>query len=255
MAATALSSMITIITGDSSQLIRQAATTISTLLKQSGTQNILFMSAGGSALKILDGIDSNYFSSRVTFSVIDERYSKNISINNFSQIMQTDFYKKIQKKGAQFIDTQAAAYRSPEELAQVFEQTLRGWRNQNKDGKVIVTLGIGPDGHTSGILPFEEDTQKFNSLFETERWITSYDATGKTPYPLRVTTTLTFLREAVDSAIVYAVGNSKKTAIQGALLPGAISEIPARILTQMKHVNLYTDAPLVRSDLTKGRRR
>jgi 6-phosphogluconolactonase/glucosamine-6-phosphate isomerase/deaminase len=215
--------------------------TVSSYLKENSDKQILLLLSGGSALKILDYIDASTLSSNLTITVLDERYSTDPNINNFAQLMDLDFYKKAKEKGCHFIDTQIQNGENQEQHAERFDQELKNWRNQNPTGKIISTQGMGPDGHTSGIMPFPEKTELFEKLFnDSQKWVVAYDASRKNPSALRVTTTLSFLRE-MDVTIFYVTGESKKTVLQEVLQPGSVAEYPARIIHEMKKVLLFTD--------------
>ena len=108
---------------------------------------------------------------------------------------------------------------------------------------MVITQGIGEDGHTAGIMPYPENSALFKSLFDDpEKWVVGYDAEGRNEHPLRVTVTLSFLREVVDHSIVYAVGDGKKEALRQVLAEtGTLWQTPARIIHEMRNVMLFTD--------------
>lgn len=240
---------------------------------------VLLLLSGGSARKIPDEIGSNVLGTNLTVGVLDERYSKDPKINNFSQLMETRFYKYAKAVKSSFIDTRIQAGESQEELAMRFQQALKGWDNLYGYGKIIITQGIGPDGHTSGVLPFPENPKWFADNFcNPDVWVKAYDAKGKNPYPLRITTTLAFL-EKVDFTVVFVCGKDKKKALKkvfnsddlsGLNVLGTVpkrvayplrrrsamqkdfdkksdnediglAETPARIIHKMKKVFLFTD--------------
>lgn len=123
------------------------------------------------------------------------------------------------------------------------EASLHGWMAAHPDALVIATMGIGADGHTAGVMPFPEDETYFHKTFlDAERWVVGYDAGTKSPYPDRVTTSLAFLRDIVSSAVVYAVGTDKRSALERILAStGSLAETPARILSEMSRVDVFTD--------------
>ena len=106
-----------------------------------------------------------------------------------------------------------------------------------------MTQGIGPDGHTVGIMPFPENPARFGELFENETvWVAGYDARGKSQYPLRATVTIPFLRTQVNESIAYVTGSEKQNALKSTLHPAsAPSVIPSVIIHKMKHISLFTD--------------
>lgn len=205
-------------------------------------QNVLLLLSGGSALVLLDKIDFTNLSSKVTISPLDERYSQDQAINNMFQIMATDFYQKAKEKDCLFIDTRVKNDEAMGELAERFDKSLQVWFNTYPQGIVIATLGIGPDGHISGMMPYPEDPIRFDQMFNQKNFVTAYDAGNKNPYSQRVTTTITFLRK-INVAIVYAVGESKINALEKLKTEGSLADTPARILNELKDskVFLFTD--------------
>ena len=85
----------------------------------------------------------------------------------------------------------------------------------------------------------------FNKNFnDNNKIVIAYDATGKNQYTLRVTTTLSFLKD-VDVSIVFVCGVDKTDALRKTLSSdGDISTTPARIINEMKEVFLFTDIRL-----------
>ncbi len=206
--------------------------------------------SGGSALNILDsGLDVSLFNKNVTVGVLDERYSTDPKINNFDQLTQTGFYKKIVESGAKFIDTRvreigpaqkeknATNKETSEELTERFSDALK-----NINVPIISTVGVGADGHTSGMMPFPEDPRRFGELFEnTDKLVVSYDATGKNQFTKRITTTLPFMRN-ISYAVGIVIGDEKRQALQKiADKNGTLAETPARILREMKDVDIFTN--------------
>ena len=229
---------------DKQKIIELASKKLSSILSKYFIKKIpiLLLLSGGSALSFLDQIDKSVLGSHLTIGVLDERYSQNPSNNNFHQIIQTQFYSAAKKADANFIDTQLQEKESQSELQRRFDQALISWRIAHSNGKILITQGIGPDGHTAGILSFPEDEKKFDQLFNNPGvWTVAYNATGKNPYPNRVTTTLTFLKQ-VDSSICFVCGDEKQAALKRAVQKqGSLSETPAKIINSMSEVWLFTD--------------
>jgi len=203
---------------------------------------ILFLSSGGSALSLLDRYVIDMKAHQLTISVLDERFSDDPTINNFLQLQNTTFYKELMGRGGMAISTVPISSEQPELLVDRFEKALREWRMQHPDGLIIATIGMGEDGHTSGIMPFLENPLLFKQLFESTRWVVSYDADNKNLYKKRVTTTMTFLRTQVDYAVAYITGQSKLSAFQKLLTENKnIEEVPIGVLREMKLVKVFTD--------------
>jgi len=229
---------------EATSLAGKELTSLLTELKKKLQPTLLLLS-GGSALPLTDAIEENQLGGHVTIGVLDERFSADPSINNFSQLTTTKLYKTGIAAGSSFIDTQIQHNESQQELSIRFGTALKEWREVYPQGTILITQGIGPDGHTSGVLPFPENPILFKTLFEnSDSWTVAYDATGKNQYPLRVTTTLSFLKE-VDISIVFICGIDKTEALKKAFNPESLSEIaPARVIQDMKHVSIFTDIKL-----------
>jgi 6-phosphogluconolactonase/glucosamine-6-phosphate isomerase/deaminase len=229
---------------DKATATHEAAAALSaelTRLAQEKTPVLLLVS-GGSALAILDSIDPAGLGPLVTLGVLDERYSTDPQVNNFQQLMQTSLYTNAKGSGSNFIDTRVQEAETQASLSARFEDALRAWKKAHPTGQLIITQGIGPDGHTSGVLPFPENPARFSELFiDPSIWVAAYDASGKNPYPLRVTTTLSFLQQ-VNNSFVFACGEDKKAALAALLADdGSLAQTPARIIHQMPQVAVFTD--------------
>ena len=226
---------------------RAASKKLNEALKEASDNKVpvLLLLSGGSALALLENVNPDSITSNTTVGVLDERYSANPAENNFAQIASTSFYQKAKERKAQFIDTRVKTDESQVQLAARFNEELLKWMRNNPSGTIIATVGMGPDGHTSGMMPFPEDPARFAKLFDNgdeKMFVTSYDATGKSPYPLRVTTNMNFLRK-INTAIVYVVKEDKRPALEKLMAStGSMAETPARILNDITgKVYLFTD--------------
>jgi 6-phosphogluconolactonase/glucosamine-6-phosphate isomerase/deaminase len=198
--------------------------------------------SGGSALKIIAGLEPRVFGKHITIGVLDERYSSLPSISNFAQLLNFPQTEIADRLGAKFIDTRIQSNETQVELAVRFERELRQWHELYQNGQVIVTQGMGTDGHTAGILPYPENPDRFEQLFEAHSWVISYNAAGKNPFPHRITTTITFLRDIVDRCVAFSTGPEKREVIGRVLAEtGELNVTPARVLRAMRDVSLYTD--------------
>lgn len=232
---------------------RKAASAIEGLISGFDSESILLLLSGGSPLEILKYLSPAPFDNRVTVSVSDERVSHDAGVNNFAQIMATRWYKAIQDKGIQHIDTRPATGETAEAMGVRFDAAIKSWKEENPMGKIIITQGIGLDGHTAGMMPANagapagkpSDANEFRKLFENpDIWAMGYDAQEKNRYPLRVTVTMPFLR-MIDHSIVYVCGSDKARPLAAVLAPtGTLAAVPARIIRNMKHCLLFTDQPV-----------
>ena len=222
---------------------REATLKLGAFLKKARNVPILLLLSGGSAISILERFALRQDARNITISVLDERYSTDSLINNFLQISQTRFCRSAEKNGVHSMWTVPRKNESLAALALRWEKMLRAWKKKNPRGTIIATMGIGTDGHTAGIMPSAENEKIFLWRFDNpHRWVVGYDATRKkNEHPLRVTTTVTFLR-MIDHTIMFAVGSKKKNALRRALQQeSALHRVPARIIHTMKSVYLFTD--------------
>lgn len=224
---------------------KKAGETLNWLLCKYEDRPVLLLVSGGSALNVLEYVSRDILEPSITISVVDERFTTERSDNNFTQLSETEFFDRAVEKNCAFISTEVHKTQTMAELTDQLERHLHSWKTTNPEGIVIVLLGIGEDGHIAGMMPYPENARTFSELFEDKgNWVVGYDAKDKSPYPLRVTTTNAFLKEAVDHAVVYAVGDSKREAIKRSREAGPTNEVPARILKEISSVTLVTDQDL-----------
>lgn len=230
---------------DKATTAREAAQAINDELGMHREDPILFLLSGGSSRVLLESLRSELIDARITVGVIDERFYSDPTVNNYAQFIQTDFYKMAVTRGVTTLETTPRKNETIEQMAKRYESYLKNWRISHADGVIIATLGIGPDGHIAGIMPYTDDARTHQFLFDDEaQWVTGYDASYRNEYPLRVTVTLPFLRK-VSFGVVYAVGEDKKKALTATLASeGTISTTPARIIHEMPHCLLFTDQTL-----------
>ena len=219
--------------------LRNARTQDLQNLFSSSSRPVLVLLSGGSAFDLLRKIDIENFGKHITIGVLDERFSTDEKVNNFAQLTATEFYRRAQEKGVHFIDTRIKEGETLEGLVKRFEKALREWKEENPVGTVIITQGIGTDGHTAGIMPHFENPEMFD---DPDIWVLGYDAKEKLQHPLRVTVTFPFLRNIVDHSIVYAKGEEKKEIVEKIMAKqGSLAQIPALIIHEMKDVKIITE--------------
>lgn len=198
---------------------------------------VLLMLSGGSALSLLAHVDVSVLNSRITITTLDERFSTDPQINNFSQIEQTSFFTEAINRGVKTISTKIDATDTLQSAGNQFEKQLQNWRSQNSDGVIVATMGIGADGHTAGIFP---DVHGVN--FDGDSWVVGYVVPKEVnPYTERITVTNTFLREHVHEVIVYAKSGEAeilKSLEQSDCDP---QHKPACIIRKLTKATLYTD--------------
>ncbi len=215
-----------------------AGALLSAALRRYHDKPVLLMLSGGSAFALLEYVDETVLGPQVMITTLDERFATDPAVNNFAQLSTTDFFRKAAACGAQSISTMAAAVETLEEAGERFDLALTVWREQNPDGVVLATMGIGPDGHTAGIFPGE-----YNVNFSGQDWVVAYQVPkAVNPYPERITVTYTFLREQLTEAIVYAVGAEKSVIIKQ-LQQGScdLDQMPACIVRELPSAIVVTD--------------
>ena len=202
---------------------------------------ILLMLSGGSAFTILNFVLPEALGPHVTVTMLDERYSTDSEINNFTQLEQTDFFKTCIERETQIISTKIREDESMEGLIDRFSMALHSWKEQNKDGVVLATMGIGSDGHTAGIFPGEHGVD-----FNGSDWVVGYSVPKEVnEYTDRVTVTNTFLIECVHKAIMCITGKEKSqivSELNNLIRKSADSSVkPMKVILKMNEVSLYTD--------------
>lgn len=213
---------------EAAEYAQKALVSYLTDCKSSGHKVLLCLS-GGSALAILDKFPTEVLGPHVTVTVLDERYSTDPKINNMAQIAPTGFLEKATASGCQLIDTRVKVGESIEEVVTGYNMGLLRWIENNPKGKIVATVGMGPDGHTSGIIP---GSAGFDRLFgyDQKNLVVSYEAVNQPPeQKIRITTTFSFL-EKVAFAVMLVLGESKKEALMRLVADdGTLEETPARI--------------------------
>jgi len=234
--------MVDVHTGGSP--LDEAADTLNGLIGETQGKDVLLLFSGGSAMALVDRLHPDHIDLHHTLSVLDERYTSDESASNFTTLTRTSFFKEANNRNVLSIDPRPQDMETLQDTAKRFDLALKHWHITHQDGVVIATMGIGEDGHTSGVLPMPEDEESFDGLFlNTSKCAVGYRTTPqKNPYTDRITTTLTYLVRHVDHAIVYATGTQKREALRQMQEEDAgLAKIPARILNRMKDVRLFTD--------------
>ena len=226
------------------EALAEARKVFSATLAEHKYRQVLLLLSGGSAFGVLSGIATDALPANLMIGMLDDRWSSDLAANNFAQFTETEFYALAKTAGATFVDSRVdVELESLPTYAARLDTALHTWRAANPTGRIVITQGIGPDGHTAGIMPYPEDPALFKTFFEERgRWVVGYDAGEKTRYPLRATVSLPFLREEVDFSLVFVVGAEKKQTIENMLAEtGALAATPARIVHEMKKVFIVTD--------------
>lgn len=223
--------MLKVETIDAAEAVGYAQKKIVEYLRQcrDSGEPVLLCLSGGSALAILDNFPSEVLGPHVTVTVLDERHSADPKINNMAQIASTGFLEKASASGCQLIDTRVKEGELLEEVVAGYNMGLLRWIENNPKGKIVATVGMGPDGHTSGIIP---GSAEFDVLFGVEQksLVVGYEAANQPDIQkLRITTTFAFL-EKVTFAVMLVLGEGKREALKRLMADeGTLRETPARI--------------------------
>ncbi|MFZ5391629.1 MAG: 6-phosphogluconolactonase [Patescibacteria group bacterium] len=205
-----------------------------------GDESVLLLISGGSALKVLEYIESKNWSN-ITLFFLDERYGINNIDSNFAQLVRLDWWVKVRNLGVRFIDSRVLPGEDLDTFTRRLDKNLNNWLEMNPNGKKIAIMGMGPDGHMAGIFPYPEDQDLFVKLFDSNKLIVSHNVFGKNNFPQRVTTTFRFFG-LLDKSYIYICGEEKREALTK-LRENRLSkhEFPAGIIYNIKDVFLVTD--------------
>ena len=215
----------------------EAGRALTKLLEEERTCPILLMLSGGSALSLLECVDEAVLGPHITLTVLDERYTKDPAVHNFTQLTRTQFFERCSARGVRSISTEILEGETGDEVAQKWENALRAWKAEYPDGVIIVTMGVGADGHTAGIF-----TGEYAVDFSGDAWVVSYHVPKEVhQYQDRITVTDIFLKTYVDKVIVYAEGDEKQNIIS--MLDTETckrAQYPACILKEMHEVYVFS---------------
>ncbi len=206
-------------------------------------EEILFLSSGGSSLAILDLIDKDALSSKITVSVLDTRIGVEIKDENYYQLTQTNFFKIVKEKGVKFLDISDLRRESVKNSGDRWNVILKDWLKKHPEAKIIATLGMGTDGHIAGIMPFPLNQNLFDGLFKSEeKLFVFYEAIIKIAFPKRLTATFSFLKK-IDRVISCINGEDKKEKLENLLGEEKYFdyEFPGILIRDLKNVSIFTD--------------
>lgn len=162
-------------------------------------KKILLLLSGGSNLKIVDQISKELINNpNIASYVLDERFSKDPSLNNSLQIKE---------KGVNINLTVPNNQESLLDFATRFNDELKAWLEKNPEGEIICTLGMGPDGHIAGISPMPDDQDRFEQIFNQDQLVIGY--VGNLSPAERVTTSPIFLAK-VNLFVALILGEAKR---------------------------------------------
>jgi 6-phosphogluconolactonase/glucosamine-6-phosphate isomerase/deaminase len=227
---------------DEKEAARVAGLQVTLRLVAAKSGPVLFLYSGGSAIKVLDHIRTDAFGPHLTVMPLDDRFTAELSRSNCLQFENTHCFSVAKSAGSVFIRSVAESGETRDDVANRLNSQLVKWLETNPAGRIVAIVGMGPDGHTAGIMPYPHEEELFSEIFiQTPRYYIAYDAKHRNPMPERVTATVNLLQR-VDDVVFYACGSIKKRALVEALQAGApLHDLPGAIITRMKKVTLVTD--------------
>lgn len=208
-------------------------------------KKILLLLSGGSAVEVYRILaewfkkENKGFAKNLTVSLIDERYSQvGHADSNEKQIRDTGFYAAVEDKGGTVISVLTDGG-DPSQEASRYDKLI--CRNMKETDEVWAVLGVGPDGHTAGILP-QKSKEEFDKNFPSKRWVAYYRLLKDYPNPFKKRITLTpKALKKITLAVVVAKGEEKKEALQKMFFPTEpVYKTPAVLLRNL-HGVLFTD--------------
>ena len=197
------------------------------LLYEKVDNQTLLLLSGGSQKILYEVLAQEKKLNPLAVALVDERYGERMHDNsNEKMIRETGFVSDLEQRGISFFPVLKEGL-DIEKTAQEYENTLKGLFT--KASKKIALMGIGPDGHTSGIAPNRSDF--LNPLFTQNNKLVGYfdDANGN--FGKRVTTTFEALSQ-MDELIILAFGSSKQEPLKKMFEEGPVEEIPSRFYTR-----------------------
>lgn len=188
-------------------------------------ESVLWLIPGGSAINVAAAVSQRLAGqdlTRLHVTLTDERYGAvGHPDSNWLQLAETGF----QLPGAQLYPVLSGENRA--ETTAAYADYIEG-QLQSCDFKIGL-FGMGPDGHTAGVLPGSP------AVTDT-RLAADYDA----PNYQRVTLTPPALTR-LDEAVVYAMGVDKKPALETLKTSLGLAEQPAQVLKRIPKLTIFND--------------
>lgn len=226
------------------EIVKQnAISALNKFLQKNKEKKVLFLSSGGSCLNLIDGIEAESFSPNLTIALIDDRFTQDPEFNNYKiLISKINFIEKVKTFNSRIIDTTSFDGENPDDFAKRYQTLILNWIEQNPDGIVFATFGIGKDGHTTGVTP-KQTEDEFNNLFiNTEKYYIAHEFNDPN-FKYRITCTLKFLKEFIQVGIVYETGKDSLQMWQSIICGKAeFYKTPAKIFSELENIEIFTDA-------------
>jgi 6-phosphogluconolactonase/glucosamine-6-phosphate isomerase/deaminase len=189
-------------------------------------EKVLWLLSGGSAITVEVAVARRLAAApnlrNLTVSLTDERYGEvGHPDSNWMQLINGGLVIA----EADLVPVLHGQYRPA--TAKAFEEFLSD--QFTAADYSIAVLGIGPDGHTSGIKPH-------STAVTSQDLVCAYDGDDYS----RITTTSKALAR-LDEIVVYAVGPAKHQQLEHLEHDLPVDEQPAQILKQLKQVTMFND--------------
>lgn len=180
------------------------------------TEPLLLLLSGGSAIQMYQemfGILERSLAdwSNLTVSLLDERFvSVDSPDSNASQLKAAGVIKLLEQHEATWIPYLTGEV-DGKTVARAISKKINFLLQTNA---CLIMAGIGPDGHTAGLLP-TADENTVNKVFGSSNTVVYYELPADTdnPHRQRLTFTPAGIAQA-DEAIAYVPGKAKKAAIE-----------------------------------------
>jgi 6-phosphogluconolactonase/glucosamine-6-phosphate isomerase/deaminase len=196
-------------------------------------RSVLWLLSGGSAIDVAMATLPHFAgvsTTGLTVSLIDERYGPvGHKDSNWHQLAEAGF----QISGATLHPVLDGTPQN--EAAEHFGDFLES--EFNIADYAVGLLGVGADGHTSGILPHSPAVTASGLVF-------AYDGAQYQ----RITTTAAAL-ERLDEAVIYAVGDAKWSVLDQLETDISPADQPAQLLKAISRVVIFTDRPQTEAEM------
>jgi 6-phosphogluconolactonase/glucosamine-6-phosphate isomerase/deaminase len=188
-------------------------------------ERVLWLVPGGSAIDVATEVGKQLTvpeKDQLLISLTDERYGDiGHKDSNWKQLADKGFHIKNAKMAP------VLCGKPMHETAVSFANTLR-YAFDEVDYRIGL-FGIGPDGHTAGILPGSPavDADDFACGYNSDTF-------------QRITMTFPAI-EQLDETVVYAFGDEKRVALENLLHPMSLDQEPAQIHRNVLQSTIFND--------------
>jgi 6-phosphogluconolactonase/glucosamine-6-phosphate isomerase/deaminase len=193
--------------------------------KLSKGKRVLWLLSGGSAIGVATAVADKLAGQnleKLAVTLTDERYGDlGHTDSNWRQLADAGF--KLPGARMRPVLTSASFDATVINFAEILEEEL------DRADYRIGLFGIGPDGHTAGILPGSPAVEA-DDLTEGFEW-TDYQRITMTPSAI----------ECLDEAVVYAVGEAKWPTLDKLDEDVDVDEQPAQALKSVPLVTIFND--------------